>query len=240
MGWRGIPLVLLSLAVSPRWTMPVLTLGLFVGARIDLNNIVEPWLYGSNTGVSSMALIVAAVFWTWLWGPLGLVLATPLTVCLVVMGGMFHGLPFSASCSAMRKRSLPPRIATIGCSPRPKKRGTGGSLLKANSLTALYDSVLIPVITAAETDPHARTLDEEQLDHVEQSLRDIVEDLGAARILNLVFWMAKRGPSPRRRFGVSVVCRRARIAMRSPGLCSCICFISKASRPERTGETARR
>jgi predicted PurR-regulated permease PerM len=78
--------IILSLAVSPTWMMPLLTLGIFVSLELICSNVVEPWLYGSSTGVSSIALIVAAVFWTWLWGPIGLLLSTPLTVCLVVIG----------------------------------------------------------------------------------------------------------------------------------------------------------
>ena len=74
--------------------MPVLTVALFGGIELILNNVLEPLLYGKHTGVSSIALIVAAVFWTWLWGPLGLVLATPLTVCLVVMGRHIPRLSF--------------------------------------------------------------------------------------------------------------------------------------------------
>jgi hypothetical protein len=69
----------------------------FRRSRVALNNVMEPLLYGAHTGVSSIALIVAAVFWTWLWGPLGLVLATPLTVCLVVMGRMSRASRSSAS-----------------------------------------------------------------------------------------------------------------------------------------------
>ena len=90
--------IMLSLAVSTSWTMPLLTIGLFVVLELLSNNLMEPWLYGSSTGVSSIALIVAAVFWTWLWGPVGLVLATPLTVCLVVMGRHVPRLRFLASC----------------------------------------------------------------------------------------------------------------------------------------------
>jgi predicted PurR-regulated permease PerM len=63
--------------------MPTLTIGLFVITELLSNNVMEPLLYRSSTGVSAVALIVAAVFWTWLWGAVGLVLATPLTVCLV-------------------------------------------------------------------------------------------------------------------------------------------------------------
>ena len=86
--------VAISLAVSPSWTMPVLTIGLFVALELMSNNIMEPWLYGSSTGVTPIALIVAAVFWTWLWGPVGLILSTPLTVCLVVMGRHVPRLSF--------------------------------------------------------------------------------------------------------------------------------------------------
>ena len=78
--------ILLSFAVDAGWTLPLLCVALFVAVELFSNNVVEPWLYGSATGLSSLAIIVAAVFWTTLWGPVGLLLATPLTVCLVVLG----------------------------------------------------------------------------------------------------------------------------------------------------------
>ena len=78
--------ILVSFAVSPGWTGPLLALGLFAILEFLVGNMVEPVLYGSQTGVSSLALIMAAGFWFWLWGPLGLALSTPLTVCLVVIG----------------------------------------------------------------------------------------------------------------------------------------------------------
>ncbi|WP_181175841.1 AI-2E family transporter [Mesorhizobium sp. B2-3-4] len=76
----------LALAVAPGWSLVLWTASLFVVMELVTGNVVEPWLYGSRTGLSSLAIIVAAIFWTWLWGPLGLVLSTPLTVCLVVLG----------------------------------------------------------------------------------------------------------------------------------------------------------
>ncbi|TIN12667.1 MAG: AI-2E family transporter [Mesorhizobium sp.] len=76
----------LALAVAPGWSLVLWTAGLFVVMEMITGNVVEPWLYGSRTGLSPLAIIVAAIFWTWLWGPLGLVLSTPLTVCLVVLG----------------------------------------------------------------------------------------------------------------------------------------------------------
>src|SRR5262245_7693901 len=74
--------ILVSLAVSEGWTQPMWVIGLYVVLELLLNNVAEPWLYGGSVGVSSVGVIVSAIFWTWLWGPVGLVLAMPLTVCL--------------------------------------------------------------------------------------------------------------------------------------------------------------
>ncbi|MCL4067907.1 AI-2E family transporter [Pseudomonas sp. GX19020] len=76
----------LAFAVSSDWSAVLYTAALFAVVELITSNIIEPWLYGANTGVSSLAIIVSAIFWTFLWGPLGLVLSTPLTVCLVVLG----------------------------------------------------------------------------------------------------------------------------------------------------------
>ena len=76
----------LAVAVDPGWSMLLWTVALFAVVELVSNNIVEPWLYGSRTGLSPLAIILAAVLWTWLWGPIGLLLSTPLTVCLVVLG----------------------------------------------------------------------------------------------------------------------------------------------------------
>jgi predicted PurR-regulated permease PerM len=78
--------IALSIAVDPGWTMMFWTAALFVVLELASNNVIEPWLYGSQTGLSPIAIVMAAIFWTWLWGPLGLLLSTPLTVCLVVLG----------------------------------------------------------------------------------------------------------------------------------------------------------
>src|SRR4030095_14338919 len=171
---------LLALAISPNWTVPILTIALFAGLELLLNNVMEPLLYGAHTGVSSIALIVAAVFWTWLWGPLCLVLATPLTVCLVVMGRHLPRVSFLSVILSDEEALTPAedcyhRLLTPG---ERDELELVESYLKANSLVALYDSVFIPVLTTAETDARAELLDQEQLANVEQSMRDIIEDLG--------------------------------------------------------------
>ena len=171
---------LLALAISPGWAMPVLTVALFGGIELLLNNVLEPLLYGKHTGISSIALIVAAVFWTWLWGPLGLVLATPLTVCLVVMGRHVPRLSFLSVLLSDEDALTPAedcyhRLLTVG---EQDEMEFVEAFLKVNSLTALFDAVLIPVISTAEMDARLESLDHEQLAQVEQSVRDIVEDLG--------------------------------------------------------------
>ncbi len=76
----------LALAIAPGWSLVAWVAGLFIVTELLSNNVVEPWLYGSHTGLSPLAIIVSAIFWSWLWGPVGLMLSTPLTVCLVVLG----------------------------------------------------------------------------------------------------------------------------------------------------------
>src|SRR5262249_51570013 len=84
----------MSIAVLPGFTPPLLVFGLFLCLELVISNVVEPWLYGQSVGVSEVALLVAAAFWTWLWGPLGLVLSTPLTACLAVLGRYVPSLEF--------------------------------------------------------------------------------------------------------------------------------------------------
>src|ERR1700726_2886572 len=81
--------LLLSIAISTGWKEPILTLALYGSLEVLTNNFVEPFVVGHSTGMSPLAIIVSALFWTWLWGPIGLLLATPLTACLVVLGRYF-------------------------------------------------------------------------------------------------------------------------------------------------------
>ena len=89
----GFPLVL-SLAVTDHWAMPIETLALFAVVELVTSNVLEPWLYGAHTGLSPVAILVATIFWAWLWGGVGLLLATPLTVCVAVLGKYIPGLRF--------------------------------------------------------------------------------------------------------------------------------------------------
>lgn len=220
----AIPIAL-SLAVSPGWVTPLLTLGLFVVLELLSNNVMEPWLYGSSTGVSPIALILAAACWTWLWGPVGLVLATPMTVCLVVMGRHIPRLSF-LSVVLSDKEALTPaedcyyRLLTVG---EQDEMELVEAYLKSNTLTALYDSVLIPVIMAVEIDHRLELLDDEQRALVEQNLRDIVEDFGA-RTLPAALGDEGQGGA---RGGVGL--------MESGGASRVLCVPARAERDELAG-----
>ena len=84
----------MALAVFPGWQHALLIFGLFVVLELIVANMIEPWLYGAHTGISSLAILVAAVFWSMLWGPVGLILSTPLTVCLMLVGRYVPHLSF--------------------------------------------------------------------------------------------------------------------------------------------------
>ena len=178
----AVPL-LVSFAVTTNWISPLLVLALFVVLELINANLLEPWLYGASTGVSSLALIIAAAFWTWLWGPVGLLLSTPLTVCLAVMGRHVPKLEF-LSVLLSEEEALQPheecyyRLLRLGLAEGSDFAET---YLKANSLTALYDTVLIPMITLAETDVQREHLDDDQRARFHQYAHEIIEDLGSAR-----------------------------------------------------------
>ena len=154
----------------------------FRRAELINSNALEPWLYGSSTGVSSIALIIAAVFWTWLWGPIGLVLATPLTVCLAVMGRHVPKLQF-LSVLLSEEQALAPheecyhRLLAFGLD---EANDLAEAYVKTNSLTSLYDSVLIPTITLAEMDAQRDELGPEQRSAIHRYIHDLIEDLGSA------------------------------------------------------------
>ncbi len=171
--------VLLSLTVSPSWMPLLLTLGLFVVIELLSNNLVEPWLYGSSTGVSSVALIVAAVLWTWLWGTAGLVLATPITVCLVVMGRHISQLSFLSVVLGEEEALTPAE----DCYHRMLRSGGNDeaelvdAFLKTKQLDELYEEMLIPVLATAEDDHRQGLINAEQRGDIATSIRETVQEL---------------------------------------------------------------
>jgi len=146
--------ILLSVAIAPGWFQPLLVLAVFITLDLVTANVIEPLLFGHSTGVSPVALLVAAAFWTWVWGPIGLVLSTPMTVCLVVMGQHAPRLKF-LSLLLGDQPALSPSVSYY-------QRLLAGDLIEASALAKehtksdglelLPDEVLLPALRLARRD----------------------------------------------------------------------------------------
>ena len=154
----------LAMAISTGWLAPILTLGLFVVLELFCGNVLEPWLYGKGTGVSAVAVLVAAVFWTWLWGIVGLLLATPLTVCLLVIGKHVPQLSFLHILLGNEPVFEPKRRVYQRLLAGDQEEATElvDDDLENRPLVEVYDTLLIPALALAETDWHRGELDEGQ------------------------------------------------------------------------------
>ena len=172
--------IAISLAVFNSWSEPTLVVGLFIINELVTNNIIEPWLYGSSTGISTIGILAAAVFWGWIWGPVGLVMATPLTVCLTVVGRYVPQLAF-LNTMLSDQDALPPQARfyqrLLALDPEEATE-VAEEYLTTSSLAELYDTVLLPALSLAEQDRHQGALDEAKQQFVHQTTREIVEELG--------------------------------------------------------------
>ncbi len=171
--------VALSLAVSPSWTTPLITVGMFVVMELISNNVVEPWLYGSSTGLSPMAIIVSAVFWTWLWGPIGLLMATPLTVCLAVIGKHIPSLGFLDVLLGDKPPILPTDrlYQRLLAFDEEEAVEIVETYITEHSLGAAYDEVVLPAVRQAEQDSRTGTLEDHRRREVYALIRRLLGDL---------------------------------------------------------------
>jgi CheY-like chemotaxis protein len=169
----------LSLAVFDGWARSLMVIGLFLVIEIIVANFLEPMLYGAHTGISSLAILVAAVFWTLLWGPVGLVLSTPLTVCLVVLGRYVPQLEFLHILLGDEPVLTPEAqfYQRLLAGDHREARQVLEQHLEGSSLLELYDSVVIPALALAEQDRHQNDLDEAVERFICQSTRELVEEL---------------------------------------------------------------
>lgn len=171
--------LLLAIAVDPGWSMVGWALALIVVLELISNNIVEPWLYGASTGLSAMSLIVAATFWTALWGPVGLVLATPLTVCLLVFGRHLPQLAFLDVLLGSRPALEPPS--------RMYQRLLAGNSADAIELAEesvaessprqFYEDVGIPVLRMATVDHHSQEASAEHRHRIVSGMTAVIDEL---------------------------------------------------------------
>lgn len=176
----GISPFVLSLAVFDGWTKPLMTLGLFVLVEGVISGFIEPWLYATRTGISSLAILVSATFWTILWGPIGLVMSTPLTVLLLVLGRHLPQLEFLYVLLGDEPVLAPEahyyqRLLALD---EDEARDVAENYLKEKPLRDLYDNVLIPALALAEQDRHQNQLTEERQKFVYETTCDLIQDLG--------------------------------------------------------------
>ncbi len=165
----------LAFAVDPGWQMLLWTLALVLVLELISNNIVEPWLYGASTGLSAMSIIVSAVFWTAIWGPVGLILATPLTVCLAVLGRHVPALAWLDVLLGNQPVFDPPT--------RLYQRLLAGDVEEAIELGndavdagSFYSSVAVPALCLAAND-HVRVASAEHRHRVATGMAALVADL---------------------------------------------------------------
>lgn len=153
--------------------------GLFVFIELLSNNFMEPWLYGSSTGMSTIAILVSAVFWTWLWGPVGLLLATPLTVCLVVLGKYVPQLSF-LDVMLGDEPVLEPHervYQRLLAMDQEEAAEIAEEYLAKMRLEDVYDEVLMPALAMGEQDRHRGRLDETRKDFIRDAMRDVVDEV---------------------------------------------------------------
>jgi predicted PurR-regulated permease PerM len=179
----GIMPLLLSLAVFHGWTQPLLILGLFIVTELIVSNFIEPMLYGIHTGISSLAILVAAIFWTAIWGPIGLVLSTPLTVCMLVAGRHVPRLRFLHILLGDEPVLTPSSrfYQRLLAMDHDDARSVLEKQLEGMTLEELYDSVLIPALRLAEQDRHQDRLDDASQKFICQSTRELIEELWEPR-----------------------------------------------------------
>jgi hypothetical protein len=169
----------LALAVEPGWSMLLWTAGLFLVIEPIIGQIVEPFLYGHSTGLSAVAVVVAAVFWTWLWGPIGLLLSTPLTLCLVVLGRHVARLEFlDVVLGNEPALTLEENFYQRLLANDPDEAAhQAEAFLKDKPLSAYYDTVALKGLALAQLDVNRGELDHERRAQIKEAVDGVIDDL---------------------------------------------------------------
>jgi predicted PurR-regulated permease PerM len=185
----ALVLITFALAAFPTWQQPLFVVGLFLALEILLSVVIEPLLYGHSAGVSQVALLCSLAFWTWLWGPVGLLLATPLTVCLVVFAKHVPGMEFIG----ILMTDAPPIAPAVAyyqrllARDRPEAARIVAEYAQEHPLEAVYDDLVLPALSHARRDRRHGQLEESDERDIWQATREIVEGMRADR----------QGPTPR-------------------------------------------
>lgn len=171
--------LILAAAVGSGWGMLLMTAALFATLQLIAGQIVEPLVYGRSSGLSPVAIVISASFWTWLWGPIGLVLATPLTVCLVVVGRHVDRLQFFDVLLGNEPALTPPQLIyqrMLAGDPVEASQQAQTYLTEA-SLEEYYDTIMLNGLRLAEADARLGRLDQERIARILATVSEVVDDL---------------------------------------------------------------
>jgi predicted PurR-regulated permease PerM len=171
--------LIVATAVDPGWSMMLMTAALFLVVEPLIGHVIEPMVYGHSSGLSPVAVVVSATFWTWLWGPIGLILATPLTMCLVVLGRHVERLKFLEVLLGDRPALSPSESAYQRMLAGDPIEATeqAQSLLKDRTLTEYYEHILMGALRLAWADSQRGRLEQPETQRIRDTVSELVEDL---------------------------------------------------------------
>lgn len=200
----AIPPVVLALCVAPGWSLALETAALILFGEVIAGQAVEPWLYGKCTGLSPVAVVVSATFWTALWGPLGLLLANPLTMCLLLLGRHIEHLKFLDVLLGDRPAlgaSEALYLRMLGEDP-DQAAAEAETFLKENSLCSYYNDVALKALTLADADINRGALDQERARKIAETTRTLIQNLSQTDTSDC----SENGPPPSGRRDHGVYC----------------------------------
>ena len=171
--------LIVATAVDPGWSMMLKTAALFLVVEPLIGHVIEPMVYGHSSGLSPVAVVVSAAFWTWLWGPIGLILATPLTMCLVVLGRHVERLKFLEILLGDRPALSPSESAyqRMLAGDPIETTEQAQSFLKDRTLTDYYEQIMMGALRLAWADLQRGRLDQQEAERIRSTVSELVEDL---------------------------------------------------------------
>jgi predicted PurR-regulated permease PerM len=175
--------VLMAAAVDPGWTLALTTLGLFVVVELIAGQLIEPQLYGHTTGLSPLSVVIAAIFWSWLWGPIGLIVSTPLTLCLLVAGRHIKALSLlDVLLGDAHALTMPERFYQRALSADSDEIiAAARAFLKRDTFANYCDLVLMPALHLARVDVLAGAIDDEQQNKVRNAIVAVIGAIAEQR-----------------------------------------------------------
>ena len=191
----AIPPLLVAAVIDPGWSTFFIVLVFFVVGEMTMGQVVEPLVFGRGTGVTPLAVVVSTIFWTWLWGPLGLILAMPITVCLMVLGRHVEGLRFFEVLLGDEPALTPGQSFYQRALSGDAAEATYQAelCLKDQSLQTYLDRVALAGLKLAENDARRNMLDQEQAEKVAGTVKEMLDHLSDFERRR---WFARLRPKP--------------------------------------------